>query len=105
MLFLLFYFFFPADDGIRAGHVTGVQTFALPISGSTCKRSWAKGKKGKRALEGEEVVVARNGTHVPETGLRGYRYRPSRSEERRVGKECRYSSALQSPLENRRDGD
>src|SRR5690625_7593204 len=25
------YFFFQAEDGIRAGHVTGVQTCALPI--------------------------------------------------------------------------
>src|SRR5690625_7553730 len=25
-------FFFQAEDGIRAGHVTGVQTCALPIS-------------------------------------------------------------------------
>src|SRR5690625_7495458 len=32
-----FYFFFQAEDGIRDGHVTGVQTCALPISlaGST----------------------------------------------------------------------
>src|SRR6266508_6494843 len=28
----LFFFFFQADDGIRDGHVTGVQTCALPIS-------------------------------------------------------------------------
>src|SRR5690625_48401 len=27
-----FCFFFPAEDGIRDGHVTGVQTCALPIS-------------------------------------------------------------------------
>src|SRR5215208_7650890 len=27
------YFFFQAEDGIRDGHVTGVQTCALPISG------------------------------------------------------------------------
>src|SRR5439155_11747743 len=27
------YFFFQAEDGIRTGHVTGVQTCALPISG------------------------------------------------------------------------
>src|SRR5437870_11408689 len=27
-------FFFQAEDGIRDGHVTGVQTCALPISGS-----------------------------------------------------------------------
>src|SRR5207253_5180018 len=26
------YFFFQAEDGIRVGHVTGVQTCALPIS-------------------------------------------------------------------------
>src|SRR5207253_6090115 len=26
-----FYFFFQAEDGIRDGHVTGVQTCALPI--------------------------------------------------------------------------
>src|SRR5207253_8300191 len=28
-------FFFQAEDGIRDGHVTGVQTCALPISGRT----------------------------------------------------------------------
>src|SRR5437660_4807818 len=28
----IFAFFFQAEDGIRAGHVTGVQTCALPIS-------------------------------------------------------------------------
>ena len=27
-----FFFFFQAEDGIRDGHVTGVQTCALPIS-------------------------------------------------------------------------
>src|SRR5690625_2278222 len=34
-LFVLadFFFFFQAEDGIRDGHVTGVQTCALPISG------------------------------------------------------------------------
>src|SRR5690625_5835218 len=31
-LFHLFSFFFQAEDGIRDGHVTGVQTCALPIS-------------------------------------------------------------------------
>src|SRR5437870_9827792 len=30
--FLFFFFFFQAEDGIRDGHVTGVQTCALPIS-------------------------------------------------------------------------
>src|SRR5437660_2077985 len=32
--FFFFFFFFQAEDGIRDGHVTGVQTYALPISGS-----------------------------------------------------------------------
>src|SRR5690606_10911038 len=30
-LFLIFFFFFQAEDGIRDFHVTGVQTCALPI--------------------------------------------------------------------------
>src|SRR6266508_5698868 len=30
-----FFFFFQAEDGIRDGHVTGVQTCAVPISGSS----------------------------------------------------------------------
>src|SRR5689334_24674019 len=30
-IFLFFYFFFQAEDGIRDGTVTGVQTYALPI--------------------------------------------------------------------------
>src|SRR5437870_10224093 len=29
--FCFFFFFFQAEDGIRDGHVTGVQTCALPI--------------------------------------------------------------------------
>src|SRR5690625_6111219 len=31
LFFLFFSFFFQAEDGIRDGHVTGVQTCALPI--------------------------------------------------------------------------
>src|SRR5689334_23873833 len=31
-LFFIFFFFFQAEDGIRDGTVTGVQTCALPIS-------------------------------------------------------------------------
>src|SRR5690625_5752863 len=30
-MYFLFFFFFQAEDGIRDGHVTGVQTCALPI--------------------------------------------------------------------------
>src|SRR5207253_7629820 len=73
-----FFFFFQAEDGIRDGHVTGVQTCALPISsrpgGSSPGGRW-RGWRG-------------DGRH----GSPRARPRPSgcrRSEERRVGKECR----------------
>src|SRR6266508_6799221 len=39
-MFLVVFFFFQAEDGIRDGHVTGVKTCALPISdGSLLPRS------------------------------------------------------------------
>src|SRR6266487_5165339 len=56
------FFFFQAEDGIRDGRVTGVQTCALPISDD--HRSWA-------------AVAGDGGGHC-----RARR----RSEERRVGK-------------------
>src|SRR5689334_12208731 len=37
-LSFLFFFFFQAEDGIRDGTVTGVQTCALPISARLCRR-------------------------------------------------------------------
>src|SRR5215208_5749035 len=36
-----YFFFFQAEDGIRDGHVTGVQTCALPISTPRAIASWA----------------------------------------------------------------
>src|SRR5437868_15488786 len=59
-------FFFQAEDGIRDRNVTGVQTCALPIlAESRCPRAEVALGKGQ----------ADNGA--------------TRSEERRVGKECR----------------
>src|SRR5436309_7806739 len=64
-------FFFQAEDGIRIFHVTGVQTCALPI--------WAAGRRaGRRRSARCRCARAAGGA-----GARG------RSEERRVGKECR----------------
>src|SRR2546429_6771422 len=68
-------FFFQAEDGIRDVAVTGVQTCALPIYGGG--RPVADGHAGRRA--GPDGVVPR------ELGDRAH----ERSEERRVGKECR----------------
>src|SRR5229473_5828200 len=58
------FFFFQAEDGIRDKLVTGVQTCALPIY---LDLMWAG-----------DLVLAAAGTKPP-----------GRSEERRVGKECR----------------
>src|SRR5439155_16583943 len=60
-LLSLYFFFFQAEDGIRDGHVTGVQTCALPISARLCapgaidspafpgmvRREWPWGQGGK----------------------------------------------------------
>src|SRR5206468_9663525 len=69
-----FFFFFQAEDGIRDLIVTGVQTCALPIS---CCPTCARGR-GPRAQVGQHAVAVEAG-HVE----------VERSEERRVGKECR----------------
>src|SRR5215216_4208499 len=68
-------FFFQAEDGIRDDLVTGVQTCALPIS-----QGWCAAPRCRRA---------RRPAAGP--GRCGRRPLPDRrrSEERRVGKECR----------------
>src|SRR5215203_6340658 len=65
---LVFYFFFQAEDGIRDIGVTGVQTCALPIYAF-------------RTAQAEGVPP---GVVLGDAG-----YGVERSEERRVGKECR----------------
>src|SRR5690349_22772177 len=91
--FFFFFFFFQAEDGIRDLYVTGVQTCALPISG----RVLAFGRLRRRAREPvgrEDRRAPPPRPHVPQGGrARGLRLRlrlhAGRSEERRVGKECR----------------
>src|SRR5438445_8966865 len=73
---LLRHFFFQAEDGIRDIGVTGVQTCALPISDSPSSfppSMPAAKTRLTKAVHGRKAVVA----DLP------------RSEERRVGKECR----------------
>src|SRR5256884_753041 len=89
-------FFFQAEDGIRDVAVTGVQTCALPIS-------FARNVGGKRVFTIHEVEFAGYGLDLNQQhndydgldvkgkavvwlGPRGPR---GRSEERRVGEECR----------------
>src|SRR5439155_10659088 len=78
--YVLVFFFFQAEDGIRDGHVTGVQTCALPILGP-CVKDCTRATSGSATTRSEIseascVVFSRD---VPS----------GRSEERRVGKECR----------------
>src|SRR6267143_6492476 len=45
---MYFLFFFQAEDGIRYGTVTGVQTCALPISFlSVSEKAWARAESAK----------------------------------------------------------
>src|SRR6266446_3948541 len=69
-------FFFQAEDGIRDYKVTGVQTCALPI--------WQATEMMRRAST--FFTPACPSSSISVSSASG----ESRSEERRVGKECRY---------------
>src|SRR2546426_2885379 len=84
------FFFFQAEDGIRDYKVTGVQTCALPI--------WSGHRPVLR--ERDDLEFRRRRQTVPHDlptraaearrdGTGGAAHREQRSEERRVGKECR----------------
>src|SRR5207248_5698993 len=74
LVFIVF-FFFQAEDGIRDRTVTGVQTYALPIFTYPL-------------MAVTQEISARLGRTTGQ-GLAGNIRRHYRSEERRVGKECR----------------
>src|SRR3712207_7147059 len=95
IVFCFFFFFFQAEDGIRDIGVTGVQTCALPISEprGDALPSAVQLPAGHQAAaeagpdrEDDEVLLPPTGT---EAGLGPGRRVGVRSEERRVGKECR----------------
>src|SRR5204862_2920143 len=82
-LYLIWHlFFFQAEDGIRDLYVTGVQTCALPISAVAVKHPRDDG--ARRPLH--DVGV---GPLAREQGVERRERTERRSEERRVGKECR----------------
>src|SRR5439155_15176491 len=54
--------FFQAEDGIRDGHVTGVQTCALPISGCQPPPGWAAVHRGPSARVGRPVAAVEDDT-------------------------------------------
>src|SRR3712207_9013736 len=90
------FFFFQAEDGIRDIGVTGVQTCALPISAFRHTQYVEAGERVivgvNRFTEGEEepIELLRIDPEAERRQLeRTARVRSERSEERRVGKECR----------------
>src|SRR5436309_16101877 len=80
----LCFFFFQAEDGIRDFHVTGVQTCALPISRDKAVAVLAQPPEAS----GLSAPVTPWRSRSDDTLLRSAG-RLHRSEERRVGKECR----------------
>src|SRR5205823_7258714 len=84
--YFFYFFFFQAEDGIRDKLVTGVQTCALPISTHSRRRRRKPvsavspfSRHGATGLRGRHHVLGQNGWSAGN----------QRSEERRVGKECR----------------
>src|SRR5438876_7898179 len=86
------FFFFQAEDGIRDGRVTGVQTCALPILNfrsiddfhpDSAVTIFRKGSTCCTTLSGwkSSMLLKFSSTPILLPSLR--------SEERRVGKECR----------------
>src|SRR5690606_39912755 len=90
-------FFFQAEDGIRAFHVTGVQTCALPIYFMSAIAAWVEDGKAPEQLvaskrEGGEVTMTRPICPHPQVAQYAGSGDPNdarnfRSEERRVGNE------------------
>src|SRR6267143_3249641 len=66
-MFYLFFFFFQAEDGIRDGTVTGVQTCALPISTLTLEDGTETSFSLKDATA--SAVVEEPSSRVRETAL------------------------------------
>src|SRR5207248_8458774 len=81
-VFVILFFFFQAEDGIRDRTVTGVQTCALPISALQGNLSQNARERVMADFRAGSVPILL-ATNVAARGL------DVRSEERRVGKECR----------------
>src|SRR5437016_9353435 len=79
-----FFFFFQAEDGIRDWSVTGVQTCALPIS-------TVQERLSILAPISTLLGPPSHSINVPAPSLEScpQGFGSPRSEERRVGKECR----------------
>src|SRR5688572_33498112 len=91
IVFFFFFFFFQAEDGIRDLTVTGVQTCALPIffypSSPAGQGLWRSGSGRGNGSSRWDPPCGSPRSHPFKWLPPGHPIR--RSEERRVGKECR----------------
>src|SRR5205823_12166986 len=96
-LVVLFFFFFQAEDGIRDKLVTGVQTCALPILGRLMQRLINQITQLRHPYRTGEIIIVlmlyaggieQSSSIIADQASQ--RLVSIRSEERRVGKECRY---------------
>src|SRR2546421_6780625 len=90
----IFFFFFQAEDGIRDLIVTGVQTCALPIwrlrDAGRQANAWAAAYRELLVETSRRSTMSDNPSDVF-AGWQATEWKRTqdRSEERRVGKECR----------------
>src|SRR5947209_10154132 len=95
---MLILFFFQAEDGIRDIGVTGVQTCALPIwmGEHRAELRCVQRVQDRRDDAALSLGSAYRSAPYPHKAQRAA---SARSEERRVGKECRYTGmALHSNM-------
>src|SRR5690625_7634033 len=90
-------FFFQAEDGIRNGHVTGVQTCALPISDMGCRRDDRDQPRRRDPVGGIPCRAENQAPESSDTPVGDH----ERSEERRVGKEWRVEEMTSGEAETR----
>src|SRR5690606_41052672 len=91
-------FFFQAEDGIRDFHVTGVQTCALPIYKCRQKQPAIDGESAHRSVPAWHTLRHQIFPRLirPDAGrLADVAPDLIRSEELRVGKECRSRGAAE----------
>src|SRR5690348_18426875 len=90
---MISFFFFQAEDGIRDGRVTGVQTCALPISAPLLGLMGTV--IGMIEIFGSQAPTGGNNPALLAHGISVALYNTAfgRSEERRVGKEWRFGTS------------
>src|SRR5690349_22834278 len=87
--FFFFFFFFQAEDGIRDLYVTGVQTCALPIFDLDIRYSSMVPPRSLRPSATASFACLRSRSTSSTRREAFILVSRPRSEERRVGKECR----------------